>query len=58
MLNFLRPALIGRWLLALALAGGYVCCGGCWHHDHDYDHHDDHRDWHDDHDHYHDHDHY
>lgn len=53
MLNFLRPSFIGRWLLVLALAGGYFCCG-CYHDHHDdHDHwHDDHHDWHDDHDHY------
>jgi hypothetical protein len=55
MLNSLRVFRLGRWVLALALAAGYCCAGGCWHHDHDGDGHgDDHRDFHDDH---HDHDH-
>ena len=54
-MNTLRVARLGRWVLALALAGGYCCAGGCWHHDHDDHgrdrawHDDDHRDFHDEH---------
>jgi hypothetical protein len=56
MMNPLRAVFIGRWMLALALAAGYCCCGGCWHdHHEDRDggdrawHADDHRDFHDEH---------
>lgn len=57
-MNLLRPQLIGRWLVVLALGAGYVCCGGCHFHHDDDDRGYEHRDYHD-HDHdrdYHDHD--